>query len=59
MGRPMTEMEFEGEINKLAALPREELVERWVALYRTPPPKGLGQRLLATGELCAKSSITD
>jgi len=46
MGRHMTEIEFEGEINKLAALPRAELVERWVALYRNPPPKGLGHRLL-------------
>ena len=46
MGRHMTEIEFEGEINKLAALPRAELVERWAALYRTPPPKGVGQRLL-------------
>ena len=46
MGQSMTEIEFEGEINKLAALPREELVERWVALHRNPPPKGLGQRLL-------------
>ena len=46
MGQSMTEIEFEGEINKLAALPRAELVERWVALHRTPPPKGLGQRLL-------------
>ncbi len=46
MGQPITEIAFEGEINKLTALPRAELVERWVALYRNPPPKGLGQRLL-------------
>jgi hypothetical protein len=42
----MTEMEFEREIAKLATLPRTDLVERWVALYHTPPPKGLGRRLL-------------
>ena len=46
MGQSMTELEFEHEIAKLPALPRAELVERWIALYRTPPPKGLGQRLL-------------
>ena len=46
MGQSMTEMEFEREISKLPTLPRTELVERWVALYRTPPPKGLGHRLL-------------
>ncbi len=46
MGRHMSEIEFKGEIAKLATLPRAELVERWAALYLTPPPKGLGQRLL-------------
>ena len=46
MGRHMTEIEFKGEIAKLATLPRAGLVERWAALYLTPPPKGLGQRLL-------------
>ena len=46
MGQSITEIAFEGEINKLAALPRAQLVERWITLYRTPPPKGLGQRLL-------------
>ena len=46
MGQSMTEIEFEDEINKLAALPRTDLVERWVSLYRTPPPKGVAQRLL-------------
>ena len=46
MGRSMAEREFEGEIAELTTLPRTDLVERWVALYRTPPPKGLGQRLL-------------
>jgi hypothetical protein len=46
MDQSKTEIEFQGEINRLAALPRAELVEHWVALYHTPPPKGLGQRLL-------------
>ncbi len=46
MGRSVTETAFEREIAKLAKLPRAELVERWAALYRTPPPKGVGQRLL-------------
>ena len=46
MGPSMTEMEFERAIAKLATLPRTDLVERWVALYHTPPPKGLGRRLL-------------
>jgi hypothetical protein len=47
MSQSMTEMAFEGEIAKLLRMPRAELVERWVVLYHTPPPKGLGQRLLA------------
>ncbi len=46
MGPFKTEIEFERAITHLATLPRAELVERWVALYHTPPPKGLGQRLL-------------
>ena len=46
MASSLTEREFEREIEELATLPRIELVERWVALYIAPPPKGLGRHLL-------------
>ncbi len=46
MKRPMTGAEFEQEIGALADLPRPELVERWQALYRADPPKGISRPLL-------------
>jgi hypothetical protein len=36
----------EAEIGALPDLPRPVLVERWQALYRGEPPKGLSRRLL-------------
>ncbi len=46
MKRPMTSAEFEQEIDALADLPRPALVERWQALYRADPPKGISRPLL-------------
>ncbi len=37
---------LEGEIAALADLPRPDLIDRWKALYRSSPPKGLSRRLL-------------
>jgi hypothetical protein len=37
---------LEGEITSLADLPRPDLIDRWKALYRSSPPKGLSRRLL-------------
>ena len=37
---------LEGEIAALADLPRPDLIDRWQALYRSSPPKGLSRRLL-------------
>jgi hypothetical protein len=42
----MTSAELEREIAALADLPRPDLVQRWHALYRVDPPKGIGRRLL-------------
>jgi len=44
-----TDSALEREIGALADLPRTALVERWQALYRTDPPKGLSRRLLILG----------
>ena len=44
-----TDSALEREIGTLADLPRTALVERWQALYRTDPPKGLSRRLLILG----------
>ena len=41
-----TDSALEREIGALADLPRRALLERWQALYRTDPPKGLSRRLL-------------
>jgi hypothetical protein len=46
MTRPMTSAGFEQEIGALADLPRPDLVERWKALYRSDPPKGISRPLL-------------
>ena len=46
MKRQMTSAEFERNIDALADLPRPALVERWHALYRTGPPKGISRPLL-------------
>ncbi len=46
MTRPMTSAGFEQEIGALADLPRPDLVERWQALYRSDPPKGISRPLL-------------
>ena len=46
MKRPMTSAELEREIDALADLPRPALVERWQALYRADPPKGISRPLL-------------
>jgi hypothetical protein len=37
---------LEGEIAALAGLPRQDLIDRWQALYGASPPKGLSRRLL-------------
>ncbi len=42
----MTSAGFEQEIGALADLPRPDLVERWQALYRSDPPKGISRPLL-------------
>ena len=44
-----TDSALEREIGALADLPRRALVERWQALYRIDPPKGLSRRLLILG----------
>ncbi len=46
MKRPMTSTELERETDALADLPRPALVERWQALYRADPPKGISRPLL-------------
>ena len=46
MTRPMTSAGLEQEIGALADLPRPDLVERWKALYRSDPPKGISRPLL-------------
>ncbi len=46
MTRPMTSAGFEQEIGALADLLRPDLVERWKALYRSDPPKGISRPLL-------------
>ncbi len=46
MKRPTTSAELEREIGELANLPRPALVERWQALYRADPPKGISRPLL-------------
>ncbi len=46
MKRPMTSAGLEQEIGVLADLPRPDLVERWQALYRSDPPKGISRPLL-------------
>jgi hypothetical protein len=38
--------ELEWEIDALAGLPREDLLERWEEIFKKPPPKGLSLRLL-------------
>ncbi len=37
---------MELEIGRLAGLPRAELVERWIKVYRASPPKGIKRGLL-------------
>ncbi len=46
MTRSKSDGRLEREIGALADLTRPVLVERWQALYRTDPPKGLSRRLL-------------
>ena len=46
MGRRLTNEEFEREIDKLASLPRQELLERWEAHYKTEPPKRISKELM-------------
>ena len=38
-----------GQIAAIPNLPREALVEQWIAGYGRPPPKGLSRRLLEHG----------
>ncbi len=42
----MTIAKLEREIEALADLTRADLVERWLTLYRTDPPKGISRSLL-------------
>ena len=37
---------LEGEIAALDDLPRPDLIDRWQALHKSSPPKGLSRRLL-------------
>ena len=46
MKHRMTRDALDQEIGVLAGLPRFELVERWQALYRADPPKGISRLLL-------------
>ncbi len=46
MGRHTPSEELEREIGALADLPRAGLIERWRALYRADPPKGISTRLM-------------
>jgi hypothetical protein len=38
--------ELEREIDRLADLPRPDLLARWEEIFKEPPPKGLSPRLL-------------
>jgi hypothetical protein len=42
----MTSTKLEQDIDGLAELPRADLLERWRALYRADPPKGISRPLL-------------
>lgn len=46
MGRRLLGSEFERELGTLAGLPRANLVERWKALRRIAPPKGISTPLM-------------
>ncbi len=46
MKRQKTSADLEREIGAHDDLPRSALVERWQALYRADPPKGISRRLL-------------
>jgi hypothetical protein len=46
MAGTMTEAAVAGEIGRLAGLSRSELVERWQAVFGSPPPKGIKRGLL-------------
>ena len=38
--------EIERQVRSVSDLPRAQLVERWIKIYRSPPPKGISRRLL-------------
>lgn len=38
--------EIERQVRSVSDLPREQLAERWINIYRSPPPKGVSRRLL-------------
>ena len=46
MGRRLLGAELERELETLADLPRADLVERWKALRRIAPPKGISTPLM-------------
>lgn len=46
MSRLVSGAKFEQEISSLLELPRVELVQRWKALFRSDPPKGISTSLL-------------
>jgi len=46
MGRRLLGAELERELETLAGLPRAGLVERWKALHRIAPPKGISTPLM-------------
>ena len=46
MGRRLTSGRLEREIDKLASIPRQKLLERWEAHYKTEPPKRISTELM-------------
>ena len=46
MARGNTAAKIEEEIAGLGDLSRTDLIDRWVALHRSPPPKGISRALL-------------
>ncbi len=52
MGRGMLNAALERELETLADLPRTDLVERWKALHRIAPPKGISTPLMIRAIAC-------
>ncbi len=46
MTHARTALSIDEELAAIEAMSRAGLIERWQAIYRRPPPKGISQRLL-------------